>query len=327
MALGSEFIEAHVARWEQRLRSGFYPHREKWPRRLFHHGPIENISSILNSGVLRSRADPKNPKKKDVAGAGVIDARIAAHKFVRLYFRPRTPTQFHIEGIRKANECQYGEHAHAAVLVMLVFDAPSVLCLPGTKFSDRNMQLANVPILETEEEFAQIPFDKVFSEGGTGGDRSYIEHRCAEVLAESPLQIEKCLRWIYCRSEAERLFLINELALSGLPWVDKIVVSDDLKVFEKKYAFVDGVWIGSDGLTFRISPRADRGMIDLQVQAWAQNKQKVIDFHNKEMLAVPENATRWIIPATLPDGQYRIAIRLEGQRAFEAHMTVGDVLF
>ena len=39
------------------------------------------------------------------------------------YFRPKTPTQWHIEGIRKAGECNYGDPTHAAVLVVFALDA------------------------------------------------------------------------------------------------------------------------------------------------------------------------------------------------------------
>ncbi len=326
MALSRTFIEEHIAGWEGRLRGGFYPHREKWPSRLFHHGPIENIVSILNSGLLRSRADPMNPRVRDVAGAGVIDVRAAAHRFVRLYFRPRTPTQFHIEGVRKEGDCQYGPHAHAPVLVMLVLDARRVLSLPDVCFSDRNMQMANVPVMKTEAQFAAIPFDKVFSEGGTGGDRSVIEHRCAEVLTPSPLELADCLQWVYCRSEAERAFLINELGREGLRWLPKIIVSDDLKVFEKKFAFIDDISLGSEGVIFRLSPREDRRDINVRVELWDEAGAQLLNFEN-EMSAIPRGAARWIVKRELNDGLYRVRVQLEGHRAFEGRMSVGDVLF
>ena len=58
MALSRDFVRDHVARWEAQLQNPFQPHRAKWPRRLFHHSPLENVVQILTAGVLRSRQDP-----------------------------------------------------------------------------------------------------------------------------------------------------------------------------------------------------------------------------------------------------------------------------
>jgi ssDNA thymidine ADP-ribosyltransferase, DarT len=116
MALSAVEAEAHIRKWEQNLDQKYYAHRKHWPSRLFHHAPLENAVQILVEGVLRSRSDPDIQLARDVAGAGVIDAREEAHKFVRFYFRPRTPTQFHIEGIRKTEECEFS--FQAPVLVM-----------------------------------------------------------------------------------------------------------------------------------------------------------------------------------------------------------------
>src|SRR3981189_1244306 len=123
MALSTGFIEDHISKWEAELAKPWYPYRNKWPRCLFHHAPIENAVGILKDGNLRSRHDTANARTKDVAAAGVISARDHAHNFARLYFRARTPTQWHIEGIRKAGECSYGPASHAPILIMFVFDA------------------------------------------------------------------------------------------------------------------------------------------------------------------------------------------------------------
>jgi len=188
MGLNKEFLDTHIVEWENKLKGPAYPHREKWPRHLFHHAPLENAVNILTSGQLLSRTDSDTMRARDVAAQGVIDHSQRAHKFARLYFRPRTPTQYHIEGIRKFGECQYGENAHAPVLIMLIFDARLVLSLQGVCFSNSNMQTG---VIEgsTTAFFLNIPFDKVYHEGGIGGDRSITSHRCGEVLAPSPMAI------------------------------------------------------------------------------------------------------------------------------------------
>jgi|SRR5215831_1358383 len=323
MALGTAFINEHIARWEAELRKPYYAYREKWPSRLFHHSPLANAVKILIAGKLRSRADPENSDFVDVAGAGVIDARDHAHNYVRLYFRPRTPTQFHIEGIRKAGECQFGEQAHAPVLVMFVFDSRKVLRLEGTRFSDRNMQLGAAAAHDSEDYFSTIPFAKVYHEGGTGGDRSIIEHRCAEVLAESPLDLEETLQWIYCRSSAERDTLLYLLRNHELDYSQRVLISDDLRVFEKKYVFVEFVSLSSAGVIFQLNPRADGQKINVRVKAWNNSGKQIVDFYNGELAAVPTGAPRWRVATDLKNGRYRVRIELENQLAYENVLTLG----
>lgn len=266
MALSAAFVDAHIRDWEARLVGPSFPHRSKWPSRLFHHSPIENIVRILNSGQLLSRNDSVNVRARDVAADGIIGLRQEAHECVRLYFRPRTPTQYHIEGIRRRTECQAGQDAHAPILVMLLLDARHVLTQPGVQFSDRNMQRGDRTVGETEQFFATIPFDKVFHEGGIGTDRSIIAYRCAEVLPVSPFAIRNALHAICCRSNAERDTLLYLLGHQASIWSNQILVSDDLRVFNKMYAFVREVSLSQKGLILSINPRHDGGTIDLTVK-------------------------------------------------------------
>ena len=327
MGLGSHFVDQHIAHWERRLTGGMYPYRVMWPRYLFHHSPIENVVDILKRGVLLSRNDMQGLAARDVAGAGVIEARDHAHPFVRFYFRPRTPTQYHIEGIRRQGECRYGEHAHAPVLVMLMFKARNVLTSEGVSFCDRNMQLGAAVRGESEQYFSEIPFDKVFSEGSTGGDVSYTHHRCAEVLATSPLELNENLKWICCRSDAERTTLLHLLGPAAAKWRSQIHVSDDLIVFQKEYAFVDEVELSSNGVLFRFNPRRDRAALSVAIGVWHDGGELVQSFKYDSLAAYPPDSRRWLSRVTLPDGSYKVKIELDGHRAYEAVHLVGDDLF
>jgi len=328
MALSAPFIEAHIQKWETALTSPWYPYRSKWPGRLFHHAPIENAVKFLLDGNLRSRDDPENQREKDVAAAGVISARSHAHNSARLYFRPRTPTQYHIEGIRKKGECQYGDDSHAPVFIMMVFVARSVLAFPTTKFCDRNMQLGHAEPGDTEEYFSTIPFDKVFHEGGIGNDRTIIEHRCAEVLATSPMPLVNTLQWIYCRTAAERETLLFMLGDKKSQWSSRIVISDDLLVFERKYVFVDSVTMSPNGLVFQLNPRVDQKKIHMKAEAWDKDGKQVINFLNPELDAQPPPAQgkRWRVAANLPNGNYLVHIDLEGHLAYRGTLALGPRL-
>lgn len=160
MALILESVDAHIARWRTELERSRYPHRKHWPERLYHHAPLENAVAILRDGALRSRNDRRNRRQRDIAAPGVLENSTFAHNYVRLYFRPRTPTQFQIEGIRRDGDCKYGADAHAPVLVMFALDARSVLTRADVQFSDRNMQLNSAQPGCNQSYFAAIPFDK-----------------------------------------------------------------------------------------------------------------------------------------------------------------------
>ncbi|KYG22779.1 hypothetical protein SE92_23290 [Bradyrhizobium sp. AT1] len=328
MALTLDFINAHIAKWELALAKPFYPYRAKWPGRLFHHAPIQNAVKILLDGNLRSRDDPANAKELDVAAPDVIATRGAAHSFARLYFRPRTPTQWHIEGIRKQGECKW-EGAHAPILVMMVFSAQTVLSLQNIKFCDRNMQIGSADPGDSEDYFSKIPFDKVFHEGGTGGDHSIIEHRCAEVLATSPLPLADHLQWIYCRTDAEKQTLLHLMGDKGKHWAQKILISNDLLVFERKYVFVEEVSLASDGVVFKLSPRYDSQNVSVTVKAWDRSQKQIVNFSNSSLSArpaPPSAALRWKTPGAFPNGTYLVEIELEGHLAFKDKLSIGGFL-
>jgi hypothetical protein len=328
VALTPAFVDAHIAHWQQQLTSPYYPHRKHWPGRLFHHAPIENAVAILRDGNLRSRNDSANMHPIDVAAPGVIDARTHAHDRVRLYFRPKTPTQWHIEGIRRDGECTYGMGSHAPVLVMFGLDARSILCRPDIRFSNRNMQLNDTVAGDDEAYFADIPFAKVYSEGGTGGDRSVIDARCAEVLPTSPLPLDECLRAIYLRSEPERDMLLHMLGNARGRWEKYCRVSDALKVFQKEYSFVQDLRLTSDGVIFRINPRQDRRNIAIKIDVWDAAGTKRIDFFNSDHEPHPKPpASTWIYRKKLADGRYLVEVRLENCLAYRGHFDIGDSLF
>ena len=327
MALSAAFVDRHIAHWQRQLTGPFYAHRRHWPSHLFHHAPLENAVAILRDGCFRSRTDPENRRILDVAAPGIIEARDHAHDFVRLYFRPKTPTQYHIEGIRKPNEYYKGS-AHAPVLVMFLLDARAVLTRSDVCFSDKNMQLANTVPGDNEDYFAKIPFAKVFSEGGTGGDRSLTDSRCAEVLVPSPLYLGDTLRGICLRSEPEKETLLHMLGVQRSDWERYCHVSDALKVFQKEYTFVDVLRLTSEGVVFRLNGRKDGERIKVKIDVWDSHERHVIDFYNESHAPVPEDTNNnWIWRHPLPHDIYRVEVRLEDHLAYQSYMMLGDTLF
>lgn len=324
MALSAEEADAHIRQRENQLNLPYYSHRKHWPSRLFHHSPIENAITILTEGVLKARADPAIHVQRDIAGEGVIDLRIDAHKFVRLYFRPRTPTQFHIEGVRKNHECEFGYQA--PILVMFVLDAKPILTRDGTLFSNENMQRASAQLGSNAAFLAGLPWDKVYHEGVLAGDQTIIRHRCAEVLTISPLELQDCLQWIYCRSEAERDTLLHLLGAAGNNWRTKIRVSDDIRVFNRLLTYVEHVHLTPDGVIVELHPRNDGQDVKFRLHVMDMGGVIIGQYAKDVFSPIPPDAKLWRIPQAILPGYYLVQIWLEDELAYECELHLGDDL-
>jgi len=316
MALTTAQVQQHITKWENFYRGNYYPHRVRWPSKLFHHCPIQNAVSILKDGNIRSRKDGENTHNVDVAGQDVIDSTDAAHSSSRFYFRPRTPTQFYIEGIRKPSDCEkFGTSAHAPILVMFILKAANILTLEGTRFSKKNMQIVGTEVGDTAEFFNEIPFEKVYHEGGISGDYSIIEHRCAEVLAVSPVPLIDSLECVCCRSVIERETLLHLLGADAEKWRSKILISDDLRVFNREYAFVQKAEVTESGLIISINRRHDGKNIKLEATAQTDNGQQILDFCNESISCTPPSGTEWRIINDFDEGRYEIKIKIDNHLA------------
>jgi hypothetical protein len=326
MALSTGFLKAHVEQWEEKLARDFLSYRTAWPGRLFHHTPIENAVRILRGGVLLSRVDSATTRVLDVAVPEIVNSRSDAHKFVRMYFRPRTPTQYRIEGIRKASEYYMGRHA--PVLIMLVFDIRAVLSQPGVQFSNGNMQSHFTAVGDSERFFRfSIDWDSVFHSGSTTDSRIFAR-RCAEALIPSPHKIANSLQWVCCRSQAERAMLLHLIGQTWAAiWAKKIIVLDDINVFQKDYVYCEDVGIDEAGIVLRLHPRSDNANVTLRVGVWNSNHNQVMNAPFKDFRPVPANALRWRISHKFVPDAYRVQVELEDCIAYDATLLLDEMPF
>lgn len=251
MAVSVNLIDAHIQTWEARLA---HSHRRHWPSRLFRHEVLENAVELLRAGTLLSRRHAQDVLRRDVAPDDIINANHDAHGYARLYFRPRTPTQYRIEGIRRPEEIWNGKHA--PVIYMFVFKSRDLLARPGVHFSRGNMQIPGTEVLDGDENFGSLNFSKIYHEGSYGPDDADIKvWRCAEVLVDSPLNLDDSLEAIVCRSDAERKTLLHILGDESVRWASKIQVLSQPGFFNAEYAFVESVDLSSDGAHVRFHPR------------------------------------------------------------------------
>jgi len=228
-----------------------------WPKFLFFFSDIRNIVSILGTGKLLSRneADRRKLLVIDSASQEVLgNTDPSLRDYVRLYFGPRTPTQFRNEGMRPKDKQELG--AHCPVPVFLLFNSRSVLTLSGCQFSDGS-GASSIASIGSDAKFLKgLQFRKIYHRGpyNTVSDHDIKFHRHAEVLIPNELDLSN-LRFIFCRSPAEKEMLLHLLADSvRQEWEEKVFVDGKQSLFEKRWTFVERVELSSKRVVFHFSP-------------------------------------------------------------------------
>jgi len=246
-------IERHIAIWSQRL-----GHLNWWPRFVYHFTDVRNAVHVLQSGNLYSRAEATRLglMQVDNASSEVIgQTRSERLEFVRLYFRPRTPTQFRNEGIRPRGQQELD--AHCPVPVYFCFDAQAILSNDDTQFSDGNLASTRASYSGERDFFLNIPFDRVFHEGVIRQDDDKAEiifRRNAEILVPNRLSLESGLKYVVCRSAAERQTLLQLLpAPLRQHWTPLVRVIEQ-GLFYRQWTFVEQVVTVDDAVVFRFNP-------------------------------------------------------------------------
>lgn len=209
---------------------GLGKRRSWWTRCAFRFDDILAVAAILKSGRVLSRAEcaRRAITHRDAANQQVIAQSAHAHDFVRLYFRPLTPTQYRMEGI-KAREQIPATGEHCPVPVFLLFDLKELLCRDGVFASDGS--LARLGEYRTGDDaafLATIPMADVYHDGSITAPlvkSEIVFRRHAEVFTERELDLAQ-LRVIICRTAAERETLLHLLGPDAAQWASKIKLSE-----------------------------------------------------------------------------------------------------
>ncbi len=247
----------HVERWSAHASMRG---REWVPRFLYHFTDLRNAVGIVKNSCIfpRETAISRGLMANDNASESVIaSTRDEARAKARLYFRPRTPTQYRNEGTRSPQELEMG--AHCPVPVFFLFDFVGVLSQPGVEFSDGGLGTSRARIGASRSLFESIPFQLVYHDAAV--DRSerdeVVFRRHAEVLVAEGLGLDNHLKYIVCRSDAERRTLAELANPSIARWRDKLVTAER-QLFFFRGSFCETVQSQGSLLTivFRLSSHA-----------------------------------------------------------------------
>lgn len=248
-----EEIRQHLQSLKQQ--SWLSPAQRWWPDFLFHCTDVRNVVNILQNGEMlsRRRARASGQLHVDIASPDVI-ARTNQRwqDYVRLYFRPKTPTQFQIEGFRPPEHQPYG--VQCPVPVYLLFGAAALLSRARVLFTNGNVANGAQPTNDLDF-LKTIPFEMVYHSmpvDHVERDR-IVYHRHAEVLVPERLSTSAIL-FLRCRSQAEYETLLSLLPPHTLTqWSNKIGVSPKLDLFSRQWCFVEQVEMNRESVLFRFN--------------------------------------------------------------------------
>jgi len=193
---------------------GRYPN-SYWPKCLFHYADLENALSILSEDAIYSRnlAKEKGVQKIDSAGQDVIgNTDVEFLDYARLYFRPKTPPLWHVEGFIPNG----GNQKHCPVPIYFLFKWDRIFGLQGVRFSNCNLASTQRQVFDNVAFLESMNFGLIYHDTYLPNDDpvlkdNIIKARCAEVIVPCKIPIQDNLFCIVCRSVAERETLLNSI--------------------------------------------------------------------------------------------------------------------
>ena len=299
---------------------GLDRNRRFWSRWLFRSDHVENAAEILNGGRLLSRAaaERRDAIRVDSGSSQHVGELSRRHRnLVRLYFRPRTPTQYANEGIRPRDRIEY--EAHMPVPVYLLFDV-SLLAEEGVRFT-RGRLREGTPIGGSVEFLKSIAFADVYHDGGVGRlGESYrrseiLNARHSEVVVKEELALDT-LTHIVCRSAAERETLLNLLSEDAWErWLRKIHVDEGhRRMFEKRGTFVQRAELSHEESQFVFYSNFESGMggpFELAIE-WSFEDRTA--HAEKERFTVSNRPILYTLNRSVP--KYGVRVTLDGNLAY-----------
>ena len=228
--------------------------RKVWVDYLFHFTRLENAASVLENGFLYSRTELE---RQNIAFSDSASSQVIQHtntEFadqVRFYFRPLTPTTYHMEGFRPVGKRFHD--AHSPMPVYLLFDIREIVSHNETRFSNGNLASEYSSLFISGDDFAQLPFNDIYHEGPPHyEERRYITRtKQAEIIYPKKILLDH-LKYVYCRSQAEKETLKNLLTPAlWLEWGSKVLVPrNPRELFQMHCLHVSEVALAKESISF-----------------------------------------------------------------------------
>jgi hypothetical protein len=295
--------------------------RSWWPSFVFHYTNLENAGSILNGGVLYSRAEAvrRGLMVTDNASQSVIGHTGNAWKeFVRLYFRPRTPTQIHNEGIRPLGARSL--ESNCPVPVFLLFDSVDALTRSETQFSEYTLAKYGGHAQGSAAAFTKLAFSKIYHNTWFAPDErdEIIGCRHAEVIVPGCLDLS-ALKYVWCRSQAEKSTLLHLLGPeSKRRWADKVFQGKKYDLFFARWTFIETADLSSSNMVFLFNPSTETpGPFSLRVNVSVPDLSSPLVYEDRGFMAKGKLSLRFRQTCS----RYTVTLTLDGSLAYKNEFT------
>ena len=273
-----------------------------WSYFLFHFTEIHEVVDILKADELVSAVE---------AGK---DFQTRWDKFVRLYFRPRTPDLFRNEGFRP--QANILDADYCPIPVYLLFDMEAIVCHPESRFSDGNPEAVK-KTFKTPTFFNELPFDQIYHDSWFMPDEREEIMRCREAQVVIPDSIGlESLQLIWVRSHAEyetlKYLLPDDI---WRQWRDKITPRRDYHLFNRKWTYMEEVALSESQIQMRFNPcekARDCQPFTLSATIESTDGQQ---FQWSQADLQLDRAIQIDLPKPLSDG-YIVTVQLDGDLAY-----------
>ena len=265
-------------------------HRAKWPRYLYRLEDVRAAASILRTGSLLSRnlAMQDDAMITDSASPEIVGSQPHLHDYARLYFRPRTPTQFYMEGIRGQEERDKAKHAGGCVPVILCFKALDVLTRDDLHFTFGNATASGYPIQDDPWHLKNAPWQDIYHDAPIKKDEhksQIVTRRCAEVLIPDHLPTD-AVQEVICRSTPEADTLRSLLKGDWSAWKDRVrVPRAEEAFFYATFAYVASVQYTGEVIDVQFSNPQTTGRVVVSWHVWSRSGSLVRDTREMDSLA------------------------------------------
>ncbi|MGA9517791.1 MAG: DarT ssDNA thymidine ADP-ribosyltransferase family protein [Trichococcus sp.] len=246
--------------------------KKVWTSFCFHFTNLNNAVSILQSGMLvsRNKALESGIMENENASTDVINQTDEEWKqYVRLYFRPRTPTQYNNEGFRSKSNLG-ALQAHCPFPVFFLFDLEGTLQKPNCYFTKNSLAKSGMhELLQTPQQFSELPFSKIYHEGPFESHErdEIVACRHAEIVALDELKLDETLKFIIVRSQSEKNTLLSLLGPTETEkYADKIKVDNKQIMFFSLWTYVSKAELSNDKVMLTFNNGLGDKTFDLKIK-------------------------------------------------------------
>lgn len=292
--------------------------KKVWTSFCFHFTNLNNAVSILQNGMLvsRNKALESGIMENENASTDVINQTDEEWKqYVRLYFRPRTPTQYNNEGFRSKSNLG-ALQAHCPFPVFFLFDLERTLQKPNCYFTKNSLAKSGMhELLQTPQQFSELPFSKIYHEGPFESHErdEIVACRHAEIVALDELKLDEALKFIIVRSQSEKNTLLSLLGPTETEmYAAKVRVDNKQIMFFSLWTYVSKSELSSDKVILTFNNGLGDKTFDLKIKMTdlqsGVTKEVVLTNHNCDGIFKGNIGT--------PLMEYRIEVYLDDNLAF-----------